>query len=246
MNLILDIGNTRTKVGVFDQYELVERIVWEDWTLEDLHYFIERHPRIQRVAVSTVTSIWEDVESFLKEHFFYINLSHQTPIPISNAYQTPETLGKDRLAAVNGAFYLYPNENCLVIDAGTCIKYDLLTKNSIYLGGNIAPGIQMRFKAMHHFTAKLPLIKQGKIKDIVGKTTETALRNGGQLAAAMEMKAFIAAYQEKFGQLKVILTGGDANYFAKELKTQIFVHPNLVLIGLNKILNYNVEISKIE
>lgn len=244
MNLILDIGNTRTKLGIFKGDELVEREIWEDWTLIDLQKCMERYPLIQRVAVSTVTYIWDDVEQFLKELFHYVPLTHQTPIPIINEYLTPETLGKDRLAAVIGAQHLFPETTCLVIDAGTCIKYDILLSNRRYLGGNICPGIQMRWKAMHQFTAKLPEVRFSDNLDLVGNNTETALQTGGQLGALMEMRAFIDAYTEKYGVLSVILTGGDAIYFADQLKTKIFVQPNLILIGLNKILNYNVEISK--
>ena len=248
MHLILDIGNTRTKLGVFEQSNLVGHEIWDDWDLHDLQNFMERYPLIQRVAVSTVTYIWEEVEDFLRSHFFYVRLTHETPIPIDNAYATPATLGRDRLAAVIGAFDLYPTDNCLVIDAGTCIKYDILLAKdegySQYIGGNIAPGINMRLQAMHHFTAKLPKIEQADIQKNYGTSTETALRNGGQLGAAMEMQAFIDTFRHEFGQMTVILTGGDANYFAKKLKTQIFVHPNLVLIGLNKILTYNVKHSK--
>jgi type III pantothenate kinase len=143
------------------------------------------------------------------------------------------------LAAVVGAYRFFPNQNCLVIDAGTCITYDLLTAEKEYLGGNIAPGIGLRMRAMHEFTAKLPLIERGEQDEIWGISTETALRNGGQYGAAYEMQGFIDACEAKFGRMQVVLTGGDADFFGKALKTKIFVHPNLVLWGLLEILNYN-------
>jgi len=244
MNLIIDIGNTRTKVGLFDGEKLKKREIWEAWTLDTLKKFVHQHQAIQRVAVSTVTYIWEDVENYLNEHFFYINLSHQTPIPIQNDYRTPKTLGKDRLAAVIGAYALFPNKSCLVIDAGTCIKYDILLADGRYLGGNIAPGIEMRLSAMQHFTARLPKIDQKELDSSFGYNTETAIRTGGQMGAIMEIQGFIQAYRKEFGRLKVILTGGDAQYFDNNLKTKIFVNQNLVLIGLNKIINYNVDSKK--
>lgn len=243
MNLIIDIGNTRTKVGIFKGNQLLEKEIWEDWTLETLKKFLNQHMSIQRVALSTVTYIWEDVEAYLKKHFFYINLSYHTPIPIANHYKTPKTLGKDRLAAVIGAHALYPNNNCLVIDAGTCIKYDLLIDNK-YLGGNIAPGMEMRLSAMQHFTARLPKVDHKELDNSFGYNTETALRIGGQKGAILEIEGFIRLYRKEFGHLKVILTGGDAQYFDNNLKSKIFVHPNLILVGLNKIINYNVEIKK--
>lgn len=244
LNLIIDIGNTRTKLGIFQANQLLEKVIWDSLDLPRLKKLLQAHPSIQRIAASTVTYIGEDIETYLQKHFFYINLHHETPLPIQNLYLTPKTLGKDRLAAVIGAQSLFPNDNCLVIDAGTCVTYDILLKNKNYLGGNIAPGIEMRLKAMATFTARLPKIAQAPIDDLVGNNTETAIRTGGQLGAVHEMKAFIEAYQEKFGEIKVILTGGDAEYFANKLKTQIFVHQNLVLIGLNKILEHNVHISE--
>ena len=243
MNLILDIGNTRTKIGVFSEHRLLKKMIWDQWTLRDVKELVEQK-NINRVALSTVGNLKKSVDNFFKKHFYYINLNANTALPIKNHYKTPQTLGKDRLAAVVGAFAEYPNQHNLVIDAGTCIKYDLITADGDYYGGSISPGIEMRLKAMHHFTAKLPLVKRGSLRTLVGKNTKTALQTGGQLGAIAEASGFIRWYEEKYGQINVILTGGDANFFAKKLKTPIFVNQNLVLTGLNKILNYNVELSE--
>jgi len=149
-----------------------------------------------------------------------------------------------------GAWNLHPGKNCLIIDAGTCITLDVVSATGEFLGGNIAPGIDMRLKAMHHFTAKLPQVdRSGNPADdsaggLLGMTTEAALRNGGQIGALLEVRAFIAVCEQLFGPMKVILTGGDADYFVKNIKTKIFAHPNLVLYGLNKILKHNVEILR--
>jgi type III pantothenate kinase len=249
MNLTIDIGNSRTKLGVFDSDEIVhgETVVHLDVkTLRRMAY----NQSIENVILSSVASMPEGVEEFLQENFFCLFLSASTPLPIRLRYSTPETLGKDRVAAAAGAWHLYRGENCLVIDAGTCITFDVLSENGEFLGGNIAPGINMRLKAMHQFTAKLPQVdRSGSAADdstsgLLGMTTEAALRNGGQLGALLEMQAFIGACEELFGPMKVILTGGDADYFVKNLKTKIFAHPNLVLTGLNKILKYNVEILR--
>ena len=243
MNLILDIGNTRTKIGVFSEHRLLKKMIWDQWTLRDVKELVEQK-NINRVALSTVGNLKKSVDNFFKKHFYYINLNANTALPIKNHYKTPQTLGKDRLAAVVGAFAEYPNQHNLVIDAGTCIKYDLITADGDYYGGSISPGIEMRLKAMHHFTAKLPLVKRGSLRTLVGKNTKTALQTGGQLGAIAEASGFIRWYEEKYGQINVILTGGDANFFAKKLKSPIFVNQNLVLTGLNKILNYNVELSE--
>jgi len=243
MNLVIDIGNTRTKAAIFDKEEMMHYFICDKLSVKILKEQIANFPTIKNVAVSSVAHIGKRVEKYLQKNYFYINLNHLTPIPIKNKYKTPKTLGKDRLSAIIGAFSLFPKKNCLVIDAGTCIKYDVLFEKA-YLGGNIAPGIEMRLQAMHHFTARLPKIEQKPLKDIIGNNTETALRSGAQTGALMEVKGYIAACRKKYGSLKVLLTGGDADYFVKNLKTKIFVHPNLVLVGLNKILNYNAQKSK--
>lgn len=241
MNLTIDIGNTRSKLGLFDGQELVEKSNWTNVAIEDIIAYATNH-KVKNVILSTVgIPIDASLEAELGRHYFYLQLNHRTPLPIDNAYGTPETLGKDRLAAIVGAWELFPKENALVIDTGTCITYDLINADGVYLGGNISPGLSMRFRAMHEFTARLPLVEQAEMEDPVGKSTETAMRNGGQWGAALEMEGFIRLFRNRFGNLRVILTGGDTDFFAKVLKSKIFVNPDLVLRGLNKILIYNAE-----
>ncbi len=240
MNLIIDIGNTRTKIGFFKGEKLKRKLIWDKWKLKELKGLFDKHT-INGVALSSTGNIPRGVESFLNKQKNYIQLSALTPLPIKNEYKTPKTLGKDRIAAVTGANDLFPKKNVLVIDAGTCITYDFLDKKGTYHGGNISPGIQMRLNAMNHFTAKLPLLKRRKLKKPFGQSTDSCMRTGAQYGAVMEMEGFIETYRNMFGNLNVILTGGDSKYFANGLKTKIFVNQNLVLIGLNKILNYNVQ-----
>lgn len=241
MNLTIDIGNTRSKWGLFQEQELIEKTIRSDYSLEDIISYATNH-KVKNIILSTVgTPIGPSWMAGLESRFFYLQLDHQTPLPIKNAYGTPDTLGRDRLAAIVGAWQLYPGENCLVIDAGTCITYDILSAEGVYLGGNISPGLAMRFEAMHRFTARLPLVEPGVINNPVGQSTETAMRNGGQLGTVLEIEGFIGLFSEQFGSLRVILTGGDAEFFAKVLKSKIFVNPDLVLRGLNKILTYNAE-----
>ncbi len=242
MNLIIDIGNTRTKLAIFKDDKIELKEIWEDWNLADLKKFLKKQDGIQRIAVSSVSFVWEDVNEFLLNNYFFLNLTETTPLPIQNNYATPKTLGKDRLAAVVGAHALYPDANCLVIDAGTCITYDLISSDGIFLGGNISPGIDIRLKGMHSFTARLPLLEREDIEKDIGYSTKSAMLIGAMTGAVMEIQGFIDHYKAQFSPLLVIFTGGSANYFEKKIKNRLFVHPNLVLIGLNKILNYNVSI----
>ena len=240
MNLAIDIGNTRVKVGVFLEGELSAQGIWPDFSLERVETLAYNHP-IKNVILSTVGPLEAEVTPWMEERFFFLQLTHHTQIPILNRYKTPETLGKDRLAAVIGAQVEFPGQNCLVIDAGTCITYDLLTADKTYHGGTIAPGIQMRLEAMHKMTAKLPLVERSPLGPIIGTSTTTALQNGAQWGALLEAKAFIDQCEEQYGSLQVIFTGGDASFFEKYLKRKIFVNQHLVLTGLNKILTYNAS-----
>ena len=241
VNLTVDIGNTRTKFGVFKDGDLMYQETRENGGLEYLSEIATNH-NAKNIILSSVAD-WPgmSVRKALEERFFYLELDATTPLPIQNLYETPETLGKDRLAAVVGASALFPDENCLVVDAGTCITYDLLRADGVYMGGNISPGIAMRLRAMHTFTARLPLAPPGPIESWVGASTETALRNGAQLGALLEAEGYIDYFRTYFGTLKALFTGGDADFFVKNMKSEIFVNHNLVLQGLNQILNYNVE-----
>ncbi len=240
LNLAIDIGNTRVKIGVFDNDQLIYANTLDSFNLPALKGSLQKW-KIRKVALVTVRDIPKDVENYLKASFQYLQLTSATSLPITNRYKTPETLGKDRIAAILGAIQLFPGENNLVIDAGTCITADFIDKDHEYWGGNISPGIDMRIKAMHHFTAKLPLIKKDKLSFFLGDSTETALRNGSQLGAILELERLIELVKEKFGKINTLLTGGDAEFLANNLKTEIFVNQYLVLIGLNKILLHHAQ-----
>lgn len=241
MNLAIDIGNTRTKIGVFQNGALEYEQAFENGAQDYLLEIATNH-RVKNIILSTVASgLNHLIRQELERHCYVLELDAATPLPIRNLYQTPETLGKDRLAAIVGAYALWPGQHCLVVDAGTCITYDFLRQDGAFLGGNIAPGIGLRLKAMHTFTARLPLVPRGEVVEWVGRSTEEALRNGAQLGALLEIEGFIRYCQSRFGDIRVLFTGGDADFFAKNMKSQIFVHQNLVLLGLNQILNHNVK-----
>jgi type III pantothenate kinase len=239
VNLTLDIGNTRTKIGLFRGKKLVEQAIWTDWTLQDLPAYGNR-AGVDRVILSSVAEPGEALRELLGDHFHVLELTHLTPLPFENRYTTPQTLGKDRLAAVAGAQALLPGHNCLVVDCGTCIKYDLLTLDNVYCGGNIAPGARMRIQAMHHFTARLPEVAVHMPADFTGTSTETALQNGALRGAALEIEGFVRLFEQQYKPLTVILTGGDAAFFQPHLHLDHLIHePELTLIGLNHILEHN-------
>ncbi|HEY0771802.1 MAG TPA: type III pantothenate kinase [Sphingobacteriaceae bacterium] len=236
MNLVVDYGNSAAKVGIFDHQNLVENRAFE--SLESLQRFVST----SAVDAILISSVKEDPEKILaqsKAEKKFV-LTPDLPLPIQNKYATPRTLGMDRIASACGAWALFPRENSLSIDAGTCITYEVLDKNGNYRGGAISPGLSMRFKAVHTFTAKLPLISPKENVPLIGDSTETSIQSGVINGLVAEIEGFISRYQKEFGSLRVILCGGDARFFENQLKASIFASPELVLIGLNSILNYNV------
>ncbi len=239
-NLIIDVGNTRTKVALFQNDQLTKRMVWSnDWNVESI-LALHQKKAFSHIAVSSVGHMPDNLSEALKARFFLLELDAKTPLPIVNQYRTKNTLGKDRLAGIVGLAHRFPGKNALLIDAGTCITYDFIDKERNYWGGNISPGVEMRLDAMHHFTARLPQLKRpAKLPDLVGKTTKQAMQSGALLGAINEMEGFIGAYRRQYGRIKVLLTGGSAIFFAKYLKTKIFVDQNIVLSGLNQILIHN-------
>lgn len=202
----------------------------------------EEHTQLSQAILSSVKPVDSDILQFLSENFdFFIELDHQTVLPIGNLYETPETLGKDRLAAAVGANELFPNQNILIIDAGTAITYDLVSEKNQFVGGNISPGLQMRFKALNHFTGKLPLISYSDEFQPIGKNTTDAIRAGVQNGILFEIDQTIDLFNRNYQNLQIVMTGGDSIFFDKKLNYSIFVHFNLTLIGLNRILEHNAK-----
>ncbi|MCB0703991.1 MAG: type III pantothenate kinase [Saprospiraceae bacterium] len=236
-NMAVDVGNSRIKYGLFAGDQLLQTGVLDTYDTHELQHLAYNH-QVKNIIISSTGADTSQIRQRLEADFRTISLDHITPLPVKVAYETPETLGKDRLAAIVGASHLFPEKNCLVLDAGTCITYDLLA-DGVYLGGNIAPGLHMRLKAMHEFTARLPDITPGEMGHSVGKSTETAIRNGAQWGIRFELEGYLKTWETIYGSLVVLVTGGDAAFFDKMLKREIFVNSHLVLIGLNKILNYN-------
>ncbi len=240
MNVAIDIGNTRAKLALFKGKEHLEyhNLPNDDW--KGMEEWLLKY-RIENVILCSTAEVSPEFESFLNDHYFYIRLTDTTAMPIQNTYRTPDTLGRDRLAAVIGAMECFPEKGCLVIDAGTCITYDLINRHGIYMGGNIAPGISMRLRAMDEFTAALPLVSKQHPDTNRGYSTETAIRAGAVWGTVMEAEGFARRFDRDTEALTVILTGGDAPLLDQLVDWNTFIEPHLVLIGLNKILRYNAE-----
>lgn len=238
MNLTIDIGNTTIKIGVFNNEELIDFKRYEGNDIASVIDFVNELKPDACIISSTshnTESIKNDIHEIAPQTQVIL-FNHKTRIPIKNSYQTPETLGMDRLAAVIGAYSQKPNNDILVIDAGTAITYDIITSAGEYIGGNISVGIDMRFKALNKFTSKLPLISSEGEKTPIGTNTETAIRCGVIDGVKHEIEGFINHFTIKYPQLLVFLTGGNELDFEERIKKRIFADNFLVLRGLNKIL----------
>ena len=239
MNLIIDIGNTVAKVAVFKNKDIVEVFYDSNQTLDSLPGICAEYA-VEKAIVATVIDLNERVSARLEQLSVpLLQLNEKTPLPVDNLYETPETLGYDRMAAVVGAYEQFPGKDILVIDAGTCITYEFIDAAGRYHGGNISPGVQMRFKALHEFTGRLPLVCREGRRLPLGKDTDTAMREGVLKGMEYEISGYIMAMKHKYPELLVFLTGGDEFSFDTNLKSIIFADRFLVLKGLNRILNYN-------
>jgi type III pantothenate kinase len=239
--LILDFGNTFQKCAIASD-EGFDVHVFKDISLDDIQKLTHSFP-VNAVILSSVIHFPAEIKSWLMDNYFFIELDHFTPIPIKNSYKTPDTLGKDRLAAAIGLAHLFPKSDALVIDCGTAIKYDFVSAKGEYLGGGIAPGMHMRFHALHTFTDKLPLVEFDEDSDLVGQDTLGSIRSGVINGVAAEIDGIIQQYQSRYPKLNIALTGGELKYFADRLKNAIFADPNLVLKGLQQILIFNEQNS---
>jgi type III pantothenate kinase len=246
VNLCIDQGNTNVKAAIFDNDKIQKSFSFPaEKTLEQAHAIIELF-KPEKAIFSSVSAEDHDFTSLLRDKFksAFVMLDGYTRVPINNAYASPETLGPDRLAMVTGAHVLNPTLNNLVISLGTCITYNFVLKTRTFRGGAISPGLQMRLKAMHEFTERLPLVGIDGDALLLGYDTESCMRGGAVLGMAAEIDGMIKAYEEQYPDFNAILTGGDAPFFADKIKSKIFADPDILLKGLNIILNYNVPIPR--
>ncbi len=240
MNLVVDVGNTRVKFAVFKADKLLyKKAVDLERFIEIIRTLKKEYPELKNAIISSVASISKVQIKCLKHNFRLLELTHLTKVPFYNLYKTPNTLGLDRIALVSAAVYKYPNKNTLIIDAGTCITYDFVTQDNAYLGGAISPGIRTRYKALNNLTANLPLLNTEKPQFLVGDSTSTSMHVGVVHGVVNEIDGFVKRYKEKYSDLTIILTGGDANFLSEQLKSSIFANSNFILEGLNYILKFN-------
>lgn len=237
--MIIDIGNTVAKLVAFDGDEPVEEIRTCNDSLSALGAFATKYAFTHGI-VGTVKGLTAEAEEQLRSlKIPILRFSPQTPVPITNRYKSPETLGADRLAAAVGASSLKPGKDLLIIDAGTCVTYEVIDAKGSYWGGNIAPGMQMRLRSLNEFTAKLPLVSAEGDVPGMGYDTETAIRSGVLRGMKYEIEGYIRSMRRKYPHLLVFLTGGDKINFDTTIKSIIFADKFIVPRGLNKILDYN-------
>ena len=239
MNLVIDVGNTLVKTAVFDQNNIVSFKSNDELSVDGINAILDQFPGIKSCIIGTVRKLPAGIKNWLPGHIRLLILDPKTPLPLKHIYRTFETLGADRISAVIAANQLYPGKNLLVIEAGTCITYDFIGADGVYRGGSISPGISLRFAALHNFTDKLPLIEPVKDPILIGNSTESSIRSGVINGLKAELKGIISNYDDNYENLIVILSGGYMDYFDKTLKNNIFAVPNIVLTGLNIILEFN-------
>lgn len=240
MNLVIDIGNTRIKSALF-----AGNALHTFKTFDSFEQLLVEIDFLNQANHAIIGSVVDGLDSFygrLHEKMPTLIFKSSTKIPLINLYQSVATLGSDRLSAAIASYYLHPNCNVLTIDAGTCIKYNFTNSNNEYLGGAISPGIRMRFEALQEFTSKLPMVEPDwSYSDLIGTNTQNSILSGVLNGSVAEVDGIISSYKLLYPDILVLLTGGDSEFLAKRLKNSIFAHQNLVLKGLNDILNYNLE-----
>ena len=240
MNLIIDIGNTSTKLAVFQRDKVLIAKTVEGFSLViEVENLLKQFTEIKRGFVSSVGFLSEDELKTLEKRLPMTVLNSTLKLPFKVHYKTPNSLGADRLALMAAAATQYSGKNVLVIDAGSCITYDFIDSKKNYLGGAIAPGIQMRYKSLGDFTSSLPILQKIVPKSSIGNSTQDSIHSGVINGVLYEIEGTVNEYQNKYPDLTVILTGGDADFLCKQLKISIFANSDFLLEGLNFLLEYN-------
>jgi type III pantothenate kinase len=239
MVLTVDVGNTRIKAAVFEGNTVLENFVFEKNELEKkIEIILKKFQNCSDLVVASVGNVdkqsFLDFEQKLDVHF----LTHEDVFPFINKYATPKTLGIDRMVLAAGATFQFPNQNRLVIDAGTCITYDFIDEFDNYLGGAISPGLRLRYEALHNYTARLPLLTLEMPESYIGSSTAQAIHSGVVNGFVFEVDGFIDEYRANYSNFIIILTGGDAEFLAKRLKNTIFANSNFLLESLNQTFQY--------
>jgi type III pantothenate kinase len=242
MILTIDAGNTRIKGAVFEKDTLVDYFVFAGKEItSEVENSLNKFPLVTNLVVASVRDLDKNAllafSNRVRIHF----ITHQDVFPFRNLYQTPLTLGMDRMVLAAGAVMAFPGQNRLVIDAGTCITYDFVDQDNNYLGGAIAPGLRLRYESLHRYTAKLPLLSAEGPEHFIGKSTNQAIHSGIVNGFVYEIDGFIDEYKKDFSKFIIILTGGDTDFLAKRLKNTIFANSNFLLQSLNHIYQYKIK-----
>ncbi|RTY86339.1 type III pantothenate kinase [Flavobacterium sp. RSP15] len=242
MILVVDVGNTRIKAAVFEGAMLLEVFIFSQIELEkNIKNILKNFKKTTDLVVSSVGDLGKQpflaFDKEIKVHF----ISNKDSFPFQNKYATPQTLGIDRMVLAAGATLRYPGQNRLVIDAGTCITYDFIDQENNYLGGAITPGLRLRYEALHHYTAKLPLLSLGIPEDLIGKSTSESIHSGVVNGLVYEIDGFINQYKARYLNFIIILTGGDTDFLAKRLKNTIFANSNFLLESLSQTFQHKTK-----
>ena len=242
MNLIIDVGNTYAKIAVYSKKKLlVKKVEPHHNVSKTTEALLNKHKSINKGIISSVGRLSKLDVKFISKRVELVELNHKTKLPFKNSYKTPKTLGVDRIALVSASVEQFPNNNVLIIDAGTCITYDFITKKNEYLGGAISPGIRIRYSALNNLTANLPLLETKSPKKLIGASTSESIHSGIINGVLNEIDGVIDDYSENYEDLTVILTGGDTKFLSKRLKSSIFANSNFLLEGLNYLLEFNIK-----
>lgn len=244
MNLAIDIGNSLAKLAVIENGQVVDFLKTDRPDAAFVAGVLDANPAIDAAIAMSCRAADSEVESLLKRRLRrFLRFDRSVPVPIENCYATPETLGPDRLAAAVGAWTLYPGRNILIVDFGTAITIDFVTERGEYLGGNISPGADTRFRALNRFTGTLPLcsLPQQEKPTLLGDSTRSAIESGVVNGIVYEIEGYIRDLEQRYEDLRIVFTGGESDFFAKRLKNTIFATYDLVAYGLNRILEYNAK-----
>ena len=242
MILTVDVGNTRIKSAVFENNTLHELFIFDRSELQKkISIILKKYVEIDVLVVASVGNVAFDDFLFLENRLKIEFITHEYHFPFNNKYKTPTTLGIDRMILASGAVLKFPKQNRLVIDAGTCITYDFIDAQDNYLGGAISLGLALRYKSLHNFTAKLPLLELKNPDNFIGNSTPESLHSGVVNGLVFEIEGFINQYESQYSKFTIILTGGDAVFLAKRLKNTIFANSNFLLESLNDIYQYKIK-----
>ena len=240
MNLVVDIGNSSLKVAIFDKKLMTSKFIY---TNQSLNIFSDlfKNNVIDNCLISNVSTIDKNILDFLKINSNLFSINESINLPFINLYKTKNTLGHDRIALVSAAAIDFPDQNILIIDAGTCITYDFKNRKNEYLGGSISPGLMIRFKALNSETVNLPLLKTYLNNKLIGNDTNSSIISGVVNGLISEIDGIINQYQERFKNIKIILTGGDSDFLLNKIKNTIFADQNFLLKGLNYLIENNIK-----